>query len=233
MRRTPSTAAPPNWSPPNWPPPPKPPSKPPPYCTQRNCKGDERGAVSRCRTPAPRQSCWNTINTRVSPLRSSSRARWEAHAARDRIQGRADGALNSRAPCRSKMGCRWRRARREFARRGAKCECGVVHWKSFQSVSQSVVSRSRPTLTPKFSFRHRGHRTGVHTDANFTTPLEGPCPLDPLGPPYNSRTRSAAGPGLRFSAGSPDHSCQDYVPQVLRNYTTQAVTKQPDRTCYC
>ena len=60
-----------------------------------------------------------------------------------------------------------------------------VHWKSFQSVSQSVVSRSRPALTPKFSFRHRGHRTGVHTDANFTTPLEGPCPLDrwtPLDP---------------------------------------------------
>ena len=139
MRRTPSTAAPPNWSPPNWPPPPKPPSKPPPYCTQRNCKGDERGAVSRCRTPAPRQSCWNTINTRVSPLRSSSRARWEAHAARDRIQGRADGALNSRAPCRSKMGCRWRRARREFARRGAKCECGVsVSLEKFSACSQSV-----------------------------------------------------------------------------------------------
>ena len=216
MRRTPSTAAPPNWSPPNWPPPPKPPSKPPPYCTQRNCKGDERGAVSRCRTPAPRQSCWNTINTRVSPLRSSSRARWEAHAARDRIQGRADGALNSRAPCRSKMGCRWRRARREFARRGAKCECGVrVHWKSFQSVSQSVVSRSRPALTPKFSFRHRGHRTGVHTDANFTTPLEGPCPrwtpLDPLtiaddsisrraGPSFFSRVPRSFLPGLRTSS---------------------------------
>ena len=33
----------------------------------------------------------------------------------------------------------------------------------------------------KFSFRHRGHRTGVHTDAN-STPLEGPWT------PFNSRT---------------------------------------------
>ena len=41
----------------------------------------------------------------------------------------------------------------------------------------------------KFSFRHRGHRTGVHTGAN-STPLEGPW--TPLQPPYSISRR--AGP---------------------------------------
>ena len=44
---------------------------------------------------------------------------------------------------------------------------------------QDVADKSRASQA-KFSFRHRGHRTGVHTGAN-STPLEGPwTPLQQL-----------------------------------------------------
>ena len=48
----------------------------------------------------------------------------------------------------------------------------------------------------KFSFRHRGHRTGVHTSAN-STPLEGPW--TPLQQPYTISRRAGPGAAKRLA----------------------------------
>ena len=66
----------------------------------------------------------------------------------------------------------------------------ATHRQSFQLGMRSRVSFLADPYT-KFSFRHRGHRTGVHTDAS-STPLDGPW--TPLQQPYSISRR--AGPRI-------------------------------------
>ena len=67
----------------------------------------------------------------------------------------------------------------------------VLLWKNGTATLGNDISRIRTAKflevsQAKFAFRHRGHRTGAHTQMQIQhrSRAPGPCP----GPPYNSRT---------------------------------------------
>ena len=79
----------------------------------------------------------------------------------------------------------WIRCQYALNTRGVSVQCCYCRVRTCVATTQITVHGSIKPPTPsllhiqylssraKFSFRHRGHRTGVHTGAN-STPLEGP-----------------------------------------------------------